>query len=193
MVVVAPDLGVHKRRALGEGGVDVGHERQVLPRGVHGLRPPLCCITGLRHDERDGICLPARDVGRHRRPTGGVDTDHHGLIEHGEPVLVDRDIGRGEHRHHPRGRFGLGVELVGMTDVARVQGRTGHLVDGVEAGSARADAHGRLPRLRIADTMVSYPVQRQRLPDRACLIRVSSAGVSSSSRQVAATTKPGVQ
>ena len=157
---------------VGAGCVEIGDEWQRLPLGPgrDGGRPGLGCPAGLGDDHGQVVGLPPADVAAHRRATRVVGSDEHRLVEHGEPVLVDGHVGRGDHRDHTLDRLGRadlegdesgvgsigehddGVERPGRHPVGRVAGLAGDLPFGVAPDRRFADTagHGRPPTARTA-------------------------------------------
>ena len=151
VVGLGPVLGVDERGAGVEGGVDVGQDRQRLPFDLDGGCSGLRRLGCFRDDDGEMVGLPAGHVAGHIRRAGVLGRDHHRLIEQGQAVFVDRDVGAGQHHDHavggPSGRHverqQTGVRLVGEDDlgpegiggnpVGRILGLTGDLAVAVDS------------------------------------------------------------
>jgi len=160
---VAGDIGVHERRALGEGSLDRGDDGQGFPRHVDDGHRVLGDVAVAGHHERDGLADEAYLVGgegsrgsrmgemgvgdeQRRRLVhltevgGGQDQIHAG--QRARPRGVDRDdarvgVGTPEHRAvEPVG----GVHVVHEAAVAAEEPRV--LVPG-DPGADRAGGHRR--------------------------------------------------
>ncbi len=162
-VAVEPEVGVYQRSPRGQGLIDIGNDRQLLPVGLDRFGCGGRLGDGFGHDERQVIGLPAADVALDLAAAGVLDRHEHRLIHLGQPVLVDRHVATGEHRHHARHLLGLrhvesgqsSMWLIGEHDpgdqrahrrsVTGILRRAGDLGMGVDADRGATDAHGVTP------------------------------------------------
>ena len=97
LAVVGVDQGVG-----GQGLVDVGQHRQRVPHRLDGRGRGPGLVGRLGHHQGQMVGLPAGHIAGHLAAAGVVGPHEHGLVEHGEAVLVDGNVGRPEHGDHPR-------------------------------------------------------------------------------------------
>ena len=131
-------------------------------------------MGGVGHHNRDGVRLPPGHVRRNGGPPGRPEADDHRLVEHREPVLVDRNVCRSENQFHARhglcrggverhhsgvwlsAEHHLGVELRLVPDVAGIQSPAGDFGGGVHSLVVRSEAHDAPGAAdRIASTIAS--------------------------------------
>ena len=79
---------------VGEAGVEVADDRQVLPLHLEPLGRLVGVVQALRHHDGDPVALPPAHVGGHPGAAGGLDPEQDGLVEHREAVLVDGHVAR---------------------------------------------------------------------------------------------------